>query len=180
MTRAAQKEQHKVKWKLAQRLHKQRKKKRQIISTSVVTSLAFKFKASEGKTVQLVSKVLPKSPRKQKAVVKKLAIKPFPGKTIFEKKNKSNKLSSLSEALKKNILHFYCSDTISSVSPSMKDRHICRDKNNKKIKDTSEKKVTLQKRYMCFTISEAYKLFCDTWFSEFFCKNINEKVGKLV
>ena len=134
MTTAAQKEQHKVKWKLAQRLHKQRKKKRQIISTSVVTSLAFKFKASEGKTVQLVSKVLPKSPRKQKAVVKKLAIKPFPGKTIFEKKNKSNKLSSLSEALKKNILHFYCSDTISSVSPSMKDRHICRDKTIRKLK----------------------------------------------
>ena len=179
MTTAAQKEQHKVKWKLVQRLHRQRKKKRQIISTSVVTSLAFKFKASEGKAVQLVSKVLPKSPRKQKAVVKKLAIKPFPGKTIFEKKNKSNKLSSLSEALKKNILHFYCSDTISSVSPSLKDRHIYRDK-NKKIKDASEKTMTLQKRYMCFTISEAYKLFCDTWFSEFFCKNINEEVGKLV
>ena len=67
---AAQKEQHKVKRKLEQRLHRQRKKEHQIISTSVVTSPAFKSKASEGKAVQLVSKVLPKSPRKQKAVVK--------------------------------------------------------------------------------------------------------------
>ena len=42
----------------------------------------------------------------------------------------------------------------------MKDRHICRDENNKKIKDASGKAMTVQKRYMCFTISEAYKLFC--------------------
>ena len=63
--------------------------------------------------------------------------------------------------LKKNILDFYCSDTISSIGPSMKDRHICRDRNNKKIKDASGKTMTLQKRYMCFTISEAYKLLCD-------------------
>ena len=158
---AAQKEQHKVKWKLEQRLHRQRKKEHQIISTSVVTSLAFKSKASEGKAVQRVSKVLPKSPGKQKAVVKKLTIKLFPGKTSFEKKNKTKKLSLLSEALKKNILDFYCSDTISSVGPSMKDMHIFRDRNNKKIKDASGKTMTYQKRYMCFTISEVYKLFCD-------------------
>ena len=43
----------------------------------------------------------------------------------------------------------------------MKDRHICRDRNNKKIKDASGKTMTLQKGYMCFTISEACKLFCD-------------------
>ena len=104
----------------------------------------------------------PKIPRKQKAVVKKIAIKLFPGKTIFEKKNKSKKLSLLSEALKKNILDFYCSDTISSVGPSMKGRHICRDRNSKKIKNASGKTITLQKRYMCLTISQAYKLFCDS------------------
>ena len=63
---AAQKEQHKVKWKLEQRLHRQRKKACQIISTSVATSPAFKSKASEGKAVQRVSKVLPKSNKKIK------------------------------------------------------------------------------------------------------------------
>ena len=105
--------------------------------------------------------MLPKSPRKQRAVVKKLAIKLFPGKTIFEKKCKTKKFSLLSEALKKNVLDFCCSDTISSVGPSMKDWHICRDRNNKKIKDASGKTMTLQKRYICFTIREAYKLFCD-------------------
>ena len=156
---AAQKEQHKVKWNLGQRLHRQQKKECQIISTSVATSPAFKSKASEGKAAQQVSKVLPKSPRKQKAVVKKLAIKLFPGKTIFEKKTK--KLSLLSEAIKKNILDFYCSDAISSVGPSMNGRHVCRDTNNKKIKDASGKTMTLQKRYMCFPINEANKLLCD-------------------
>ena len=47
-----------------------RKKESQIISTSVVTSPAFKSKASERKAVP-VSKLLPKGPKKQKAVVKK-------------------------------------------------------------------------------------------------------------
>ena len=69
-------------------MHRQRKEELRIISTFVVTSPAFKSKASEGKPVQQVSKVPPKSPRRQKAVVKKLAVKLFPGKTIFEKKNK--------------------------------------------------------------------------------------------
>ena len=100
--------------------------------------------------------MLPQSPRKLKAVVEKLSLKLFPGKTIFEKKNKTKRLSLLSEALKKNILDFYCSDTISSVAPNMKGRHICRDRNNKKINDASGKTMTLQKRYMCFPISEAY------------------------
>ena len=45
---ATQKEQHKVKLKLEQRLHRQRKKERQTISTSAVTGHAFKFKAFEG------------------------------------------------------------------------------------------------------------------------------------
>ena len=74
------------------------------------------LKASEEKAVQRVSKVLHKSPRKQKPVVKKLAVKLFPGKAIFEKKNKTKKLSLLSKALKKNIFDFYCSDKIFSWS----------------------------------------------------------------
>ena len=105
--------------------------------------------------------MLPKISRKQKVVVKKLAIKLFPGKTMFKKKNKTKKLSLLLKALKKNILNFYCSDTISSVGASMKDRPICRDRNNKKIKDASGKTMGLQKRCMCFTISEACILFCN-------------------
>ena len=52
---AAKKEQCKVKRKLEQRLHWLRKKELQIISTCVVTSPAFKSKASEGKTAQQVS-----------------------------------------------------------------------------------------------------------------------------
>ena len=88
LIRAAQKEQRKVKRKLEQRLHRQQKKERQVISTCVVTSPAFKSKPSEEKAVQQVFKRPPKSPRRQKAVVKKLAIKLFHGKTIFEKKKK--------------------------------------------------------------------------------------------
>ena len=71
---AAQKEQHLIEQKLEQRLNRQQKKECQIISTSVTTSPAFKSKASEGKVVQQVSKVLLKSPRKRKVVVKILAI----------------------------------------------------------------------------------------------------------
>ena len=45
----------KLKLKLEQRLYRQRKKERQIISTSIVTSPAFKSKAFEGKALQWVS-----------------------------------------------------------------------------------------------------------------------------
>ena len=46
---ASQKKQHKVKWKLEQRLCRQRKKEWQRISTLFVSSPAFKSKASEWK-----------------------------------------------------------------------------------------------------------------------------------
>ena len=85
---AAQKEQFKVKRKLEQRFHRQWKKECQIISACVVTSPAFKSKASEGKAVQQVSKVPPKSPRKQKAVVKKFALKCSLVKLSLKRKNK--------------------------------------------------------------------------------------------
>ena len=52
MMTGSQKEQHKVKQKLERRLHRQRKKERQIISSPVVTSPAFRSKTYEGKAMQ--------------------------------------------------------------------------------------------------------------------------------
>ena len=126
----------------------------------VASSPAFKSKSSECKAANRVSRSLPKSPRKQKAVFKKLAVKLFPGKTIFKRKL-NKKTSLLFEGLKTTITDFYCCDSISSLGPSMKDRYICRNESGQKLVDSDGKTVSVQKRYMCYTLNESYKLFCD-------------------
>lgn len=111
-----------------------------------------------------VTKALRKSTRKQKLW---LAVKSFSGNTIFEKKNKTKKVSLLCEELKKTVFDFCCSDTISSVGPIMKDRPICRDENNKKVKNASGKTTTIQKRYT--SLPTKHKLFCDTAWDKLYC-----------
>ena len=103
---AAQKEQHLIKQKLEQRLNRQQKKERQIISTSVTTSPAFKSKASEGKAVQQVSKVLLKSPRKRKVVVKKLAINCSLAKLYLKRKTKLRSCLYIQKLYRKIFLIF--------------------------------------------------------------------------
>ena len=56
--------------------------------------------------------------------------------------------------------HFYCSDAISTQAPGIRDRHILRDENGRKVVGDDGKSKSVQKRYLCYTFSEAYKMFC--------------------
>ena len=76
------------------------------IFTPCATIPASGSKASEGKALKRVTRVLPERPRKQNAVVKKLAAKLFPSDTIFEKKHRTKKMSLLCEDLMKNTFDF--------------------------------------------------------------------------
>ena len=77
-----------MKRKLEQRAHRQRK--RQINSTPTTGSPAYKSKSTEAKATNKAERHFPKSPRKKKAVFKNLAVKLFPGETIFQKKMQKN------------------------------------------------------------------------------------------
>ena len=59
-----------------------------MISTPSANSCAFKSKSSKEKAVERVTKALLKSPMKQKAVVKTLAVKSRVGTDFFQKKFK--------------------------------------------------------------------------------------------
>ena len=90
------------------------------------------------------------SPRKKKAVFKSLAVKLFPGETIFKKKVQKNTVED-----------FYCSDIISVMSPSMKDKHIICDKRGCNVRDENGDTVKLQRRYMMYTLSKDFEMFCE-------------------
>ena len=89
-----------------------------------------------------------------------LAVKLFPGETIFTKKVRKNP-SVLTDAVKETTLNFYCSDIISVISPSMKDKHIIRDEHGCKVKDENGDTVKLQRSYMMYTLSETFEMFCE-------------------
>ena len=89
-----------------------------------------------------------------------LAVKLFPGETIFTKKLRKNP-SVLVDAVKAKTVSFYCSDIISVISPSMKDKHIIRDEHGCKVKDENGDTVKLQRRYMMYTLSETFEMFCE-------------------
>ena len=117
-------------------------------------------KSTETKATQQVSKVLPRSPRKQRAVLKNLVIALFPHQTVF-KKQRTNKPSILTEDVKATVKHFYCSDTISTQARGIRDRHILRDENGHKGVGDDGKSKSIQKRYLCYyTFNEACKMLC--------------------
>ena len=122
------------------------KKKESSVQTSSTPSHenAFRSKSSEAKATKRVSKALPQSPRKKRAVFQKLAVALFPNQTVFKRIN-SKKPSILSEDVKENVQKFYCSDLISTQARGIRDRHILRDQNGKKLTDKNGKSKSIQK-----------------------------------
>ena len=82
-----------------------------------------------------MSATFQKAPEK-KAVFKNLAVKFFPGETIFKKKVCKNPFV-LTYAVKATVVDFYWSDIISDKSPSVKDKHIW-DERGCKVRDKNE------------------------------------------
>jgi hypothetical protein len=115
---------------------------------------SYKCPQSLGKAVSRVKKVLPFSPSKKTAVIRKLVCESFQKKVsnaIFpeDKKTSYNKLSN--EALEK-IKRFFMSDDISRQAPGIKDFKSVKDK-------ATGKRINLQKRHMNMTVKEAFALF---------------------
>ena len=136
------------------------KKKHQVAQGTPLTEESpYLSKSTETKATQRVSKALPRSPRKQRAVLKNLVVALFPHQSVF-KKQRTKKPSILTEDVKATVKHFYCSDVISTQAPGIRDRHILRDENGRKVVGDDGKSKSIQKRYLCYTFNEAYKMFC--------------------
>ena len=105
--------------------------------------------SSLNRAFKRVDKHLPKSPGKQRAVVKKLACKV---KLTFPKKRAKEKAANaVAEQIKTAIKDFYCNDEVSQWAPEKAEYVTVRDENGKKTKD--------QKRYLQVTVNELYQLF---------------------
>ena len=146
-------------WKETERKRKYRQKikeqeSRPIGDTTIPEIGSFKCPQSLGKAVTKVKRVLPFSPRKRTAVLRKLVYESSPqaAKTLFDKSPKQNTKSSISQDNISKVHEFYNSDDISRQAPGIRDV--------KSIKDpTSGKRITVQKRHMNMTVfTEVFKL----------------------
>ncbi len=117
---------------------------------------------SLGKAVKRARTSLPKSPRKQRCVVSKLA--ESVGLKLLRPSTSRTHGSTLSDDTERLVLKFYSSD-ISWQAPGRKDRVIIREST-----ESGEKvKRTEQVRYMLMSLKEAYSKFKD--------ENCSTKIG---
>ena len=140
--------------------HRQSKRQLLISSPQATGSLAWKSRNAEVKPTKTVERNFSKSPRKKTAVFKNPAVKLFPGETIFEKKVRKNP-SVLTDPVKATVVDFYCSDMISVISLSRKEKHIIRDKHGCEVRDENEDTVKLQRPYMMYTLSQAFEMLSE-------------------
>ena len=110
---------------------------------------AYQTPQALGKAVGKVKCQLPKSPRKRKAVITKLAT--TSGLVISKhKKGNSGGNKKVSVATITKVQEFFCKDYVSCQAPGKKDFVIKRQRG---------KKDYLQKRHMMFSLKEAHSLF---------------------
>jgi hypothetical protein len=147
-------EEHKKKE--AERLRKYRaEKKKNTNETSdnnVPNQSAFMTPQSFGKAVKRARKQLPESPRKKKAVLRKLVEEV--GLPASETPTKQKTGPKVNEELNKKVSDFYNSDDISWQAPGRKDRVIYRSRNEY----GKKQKEYVQSRYMLMSLGEAHEL----------------------
>lgn len=114
---------------------------------------SYKSKNSLNKATNKVKKILPSSPRKEKAVLAKLVQERF-GKNLFEIKKQGNKASlrQISDVLKEKVVSFYSRDDVSWQAPGKRDVISIKD-------ERTAKRQLFQKRYLLMNIGELKKLF---------------------
>ena len=125
-----------------------RKMKKQKMQTPVASPKAYSVNSSLSRAVNRVSKYMPKSPGKKKAVVKELAYKV---KLNFNKKKKIQKGKMIAEDIKNKIRELYNRDDVSRWTPGKQEYVTTRNEIGEKIK--------MQKRYLQLTCDELYKVF---------------------
>lgn len=114
-------------------------------------SKAFKSNSSFGKAMAKVKRNLPNSPRKRKALVKKLAIQFSPH--ILKTVPKKRPNTAISPEVKDFVILYYEQDDVSYSCPGMRDFIIIREEG---------KKMKVQKRYLFLTLGETYQIFRET------------------
>lgn len=124
-------------------------------SSTVSPLKVFSSAQALGKALSRAKRVLPKSPRKKIALVRKLA-------TDFGLEGKTKTTTNHPTELESEIKKFYHNDLVSRQLPGMKDYVSVRTGDGKKEK--------LQKRILLYTVFEAYQLFKT--------ENPDKKIGK--
>ena len=114
-----------------------------------------------GKAIKKVKCSLPNSPRKQFAIVSKIA-KELKITTDSASTHKAHDSNGKKDHVKEMVTAFYNRDDISRMAPGVRDCITIRDENNQKIQ--------LQKRHLMYSLMEAHKMFID--------EHIGVKVGK--
>ncbi|XP_050500497.1 uncharacterized protein LOC126880583 isoform X1 [Diabrotica virgifera virgifera] len=117
---------------------------------SVASELgSYKRPQSLGKAVNRVKKVLPDSPSKKQAVVRKLILE-YPNLILTKPPRKCT--TKLSDEVKKTVKDFFIRDDISYQAPGKRD--------TKSIKDpVTNKRANVQKRFLVMSVKEAYQQF---------------------
>ena len=140
------------------RLHRLRK--RQNLLRVKISQPVYKTPQALGKAVSKVKRALPCSPRKRKAVINTLA-------DAVGLEGKAKRLSSnqLPESTIKAVQDFFLLDSVSRATPGRKEYVIIRS-------EEGTKKGKLQKKYLLYSLREAYALFsqqhpCSISFSKF-------------
>lgn len=109
-----------------------------------VVNTSFRSAQSEGKALKRVQRVMPKSPRKKKALVRKLAVNM--GITVIDSHTDARGRKPLSQCITDQVIQFYSRDDISRVAPGMKD---CKKVDGKLV----------QKRHLYTNVGETYGLY---------------------
>lgn len=137
-----------------QRIHREKKKYRQENLDVEPDFHIYKTKQSFFKAVNRVRRQLPKDNERKKVVLREL-LKEFDPSThqiiarIAANYRRSNVLREKQNSLCKKIESFYSSDEISYQTPGVSDVMV--------VKNANGKRATLQKRYVCMTLKEAYQ-----------------------
>ena len=132
------------------RILKKAKQKAAVVPDEQEANFVYKTPRALGKAVGKVKPYLPKSPRKRKVVISKLASSTGIKLPKIRKKQFTNGNSRLSPEVTKKVLSFYLLDSISRQSPGKKDFVVsCQ----------NGKKEHLQKRHLLFSLKEVHALF---------------------
>ena len=134
------------------RLHRLKKKlatkaKSSAKTEQIESEYVYKTPQSLGKAVKNVSRQLPSSPRKRKAVISKIV---ETTKLTFNKPKDPNGNNQMPATTIEEVKEFYFRDSISRQSPGRKDFVISRN---------NGKKSKLQKRYLIWSLKKTFGMF---------------------
>ena len=121
-------------------------------SPSTAPKSTYKSVQSLAKAVNRTERALPVSPRRNKEIIRQLAVKHgVITKSLAPLKSSKAHGNGLPDSTINNVVKFYQLDEINSTAPGKKDVFI--------IRSSDGTKATIQKRYLVMTVREVYEQF---------------------